>query len=107
MAKAKKSKESGKSNDGKMHAIVAHIGWIGWIIALILDKNKDPLARFYIRQTLILYLAVFLAIIPFVGWVISLAVFIFWILSLIGAINGEQKEVPLLGKLAQDWFKGL
>lgn len=107
MAKASKAKTSGKSDNGKTYAIVAHIGWIGWIIALILDKDKNPLARFYIRQTLLLYLAAFLVAIPFVGMVISVIVFIFWIISLIGAIQGEQKEVPLVGKLAQDWFKGL
>jgi uncharacterized membrane protein len=109
MAKAKKAapKASSKSDNGKTFAIVAHIGWLGWILALVLDKDRDPLARFYIRQTLILYLAAFICWIPFIGWIIGLAIFIFWIISLIGAINGEQKEVPVVGKLAQDWFKGL
>lgn len=112
MAKAKKAaraapKAASKSDNSKTMAIVAHIGWLGWIIALVLDKDKDPLVRYYLRQTLIIYLAAFLCMIPILGWILWIAIIIFWIMSLIGAINGEKKEVPLVGKLAQDWFKGL
>jgi uncharacterized membrane protein len=112
MATAKKAakaapKASGKSDNSKTYAIVAHIGWIGWILALVLDKDKSRLSRFYIRQTLLLYLAAFVSMVPVVGWIVGLAVFVLWIISLIGAINGEEKEVPVIGKFAQDWFKGI
>ena len=95
--------------DGKVKAIVAHITWIGWIIALVVNMNdKDELASFYIRQMLGLWLfslvISFIPVVNIVGWLIT---FIFWIISLIGAINGEQKLVPWVGQLFQDWFKGL
>jgi uncharacterized membrane protein len=45
--------------------------------------------------------------IPFLGWIAGIALFVFWIMGLISAINGEKKEIPLIGKLAQDWFKGI
>jgi len=95
--------------DGKTKAIVAHITWIGWIIALILNSSeKDEIASFYIRQLLGLYLfsivISFIPVVNIVGWIITL---VFWIMSLIGAINGEQKELPLVGKYFQDWFKGI
>ena len=95
--------------DGKTKAIVAHITWIGWIIALILNSSeKDEIASFYIRQLLGLYLfsivISFIPVVNIVGWIITL---VFWIMSLIGAINGEQKEIPWVGKYFQDWFKGL
>lgn len=95
--------------DGKTKAIVAHIYWVGWIIALILNSSeKDELTSFYLRQLLGLFLlSLVLWIIPVVGWIANIVVFVFWIISLIGAINGEKKEIPLLGKLFQDWFKGL
>ena len=32
---------------------------------------------------------------------------IFWIMGLVSAVNGQEKEVPIIGPLAQDWFKGL
>ncbi|MFV0590032.1 MAG: hypothetical protein ACK5M7_01490 [Draconibacterium sp.] len=95
--------------DGKTKAIVAHITWIGWVIALVVNSSeKDEIASFYIRQLLGLYLfSIVISFIPIVnifGWILTL---IFWIISLIGAINGEQKLIPLVGKLFQDWFKGL
>ena len=95
--------------DGKTKAIVAHIYWIGWVIALILNSSeKDEITSFYIRQLLGLFLfsivITFIPVINIFGWIIT---FIFWIISLIGAINGEQKELPWVGKLFQDWFKAI
>jgi uncharacterized membrane protein len=94
--------------DGKTKAIVAHITWVGWLIALIINSNeKDEIASFYIRQLLGIYLFSLLAVIPGVGWIIGIIVLVFWILSLIGSINGEMKETPVVGKYFQDWFKGI
>ncbi len=95
--------------DGKTKAIVAHIYWIGWVIALILNSNeKDELTSFYLRQLLGLFLfsvvIFFIPVINIFGWIIT---FVFWIISLIGALNGEKKELPVVGKLFQDWFKGI
>jgi uncharacterized membrane protein len=95
--------------DGKTKAIVAHIYWIGWVIALILNSSeKDELTSFYLRQLLGLFLfsivIIFIPIVNIFGWIITL---IFWIISLVGAINGEKKLIPLVGQLFQDWFKGL
>jgi len=125
MAKAKKATKAAKaapkaaksSDDGKIYAIVSYIGLLGWIIALILNKDKkDALASFHIRQSLIIMLAAIpvwiLAMIPVIGWFLlgpagCIALFVFWLMGLISAIKGEQKEVPLIGKLGQDWFKSL
>ncbi len=95
--------------DGKTKAIVAHIYWIGWVIALILNSSeKDEITSFYLRQLLGLFLlSIVLLFIPIVGWIANIAIFVFWIISLIGAINGEMKEIPWVGKLFQDWFKAL
>ena len=112
MATAKKaapkaSAKSDTSDNSKTLAIVAHIGWIGWIIALVLDKEKASLTRFNLRQTLIIYLCAFLGIIPILGIIVGLFVFVMWVMSLISAINGEEKEVPVIGSYGQQWFKGL
>jgi len=95
--------------DGKTKAIVAHLTWIGWIIALVLNSNeKDEFASFYIRQNLGLMLAgTILTFIPVVGWILAIVVFVFWIISLIASIQGEKKETPYLGAYFQDWFKML
>lgn len=95
--------------DGKTKAIVAHITIIGWIIALVINSNeKDEFASYYIRQLLGIYLlGLVLTFIPIIGWLASIVVLVFWILSLIGAIQGEIKETPLVGKYFQEWFKAL
>lgn len=94
--------------DGKTKAIVAHIPWIGWLIAIIINSTqKDEIASFYIRQTLGIYLLSMFWWIPILGWALSILMFVFWILSLIGSINGEMKETPVVGKYFQDWFKGI
>lgn len=95
--------------DGKTKAIVAHITWVGWLIALILNSNeKDEITSFYIRQLLGIYLfsivISFIPLVNIVGWIFA---FVLWILSLIGSINGEMKESPVIGKYFQDWFKGI
>ncbi|MCK0160911.1 heat shock 9/12 family protein [Allomuricauda sp. F6463D] len=94
---------------GKTIAIIAHLTLIGWIIAIIMNNsNKTELGSFYIRQTLgIGLLGLALGLIPiinFIGWILPL---ILWIISLIGAINGNQKPVFLVGEYFQDWFKSL
>ena len=95
--------------DGKTKAIVAHITYIGWIIALVINSSeKDEIASFYLRQLLGLYLfsivVAFIPLINLIGWIFVL---VFWIISLVGAVNGEMKEIPVIGKYFQEWFKGL
>ncbi len=95
--------------DSKTTAIIAHITLIGWIIAIVINsKEKNEFASFYIRQLLGLYLAgLILGWIPIIGWLISIAVFIFWLMSLISAVQGEKKETPLIGHYFQDWFRSM
>jgi uncharacterized membrane protein len=94
--------------DGKTKAIIAHITLIGWIIALVLNsQEKDEFASFYIRQMLGLILCSFIGLIPVLGWILSLVVFVFWVISLIGAIQGKEQLVPILGEHFQNWFQNL
>jgi hypothetical protein len=94
---------------GKTVAIIAHLTFIGWIIAIIMNSsNKTEIGSFYIRQTLGIYLVGFvLGIIPIINLFGILITFILWIISLIGSINGNQKPVFLVGEYFQNWFKSL
>ncbi|MGJ8591693.1 MAG: DUF4870 domain-containing protein [Aquaticitalea sp.] len=96
-------------SDGKNIALIAHITLIGWIIALVMNnEKKNEFASFYIRQMLGLMICAFiLSFIPFIGWILNLGILVLWILSLIGAVNGEKKLVPGIGIYFQDWFKSL
>ncbi|HUH27763.1 YtxH domain-containing protein [Gelidibacter sp.] len=97
------------SKDGKNIALIAHLTLIGWIIALVMNNNtKSEFGSFYIRQVLGLGLCgLVLSFIPVLGWIVSLGIFVLWIMSLIGATSGEKKLTPVLGEYFQDWFKSL
>ncbi len=104
-----KAFDSSNPESGKTVAIIAHLTFIGWIIAIIMNSsNKTEIGSFYIRQTLgIFLLLIVTSFIPFInliGWLLGL---ILWIVSLIGSINGEQKPVFLVGEYFQNWFKSL
>ncbi|WP_237561808.1 DUF4870 domain-containing protein [Flagellimonas algicola] len=104
----KEAFDASNPESGKTVAILAHITFLGWIIAIIMNSsNKTELGSFYIRQTLGIFLIGILSVIPLLGILIGLFCFVLWIVSLINAINGSQKPVFLVGDLFQDWFKGL
>ncbi|NQU86343.1 MAG: hypothetical protein HQ541_11330 [Mariniphaga sp.] len=94
--------------DGKTKAIVAHIFFIGWIIAFVINLNdKDEITSFYIRQTLLLHVLMFGGWIQIFGWLFWVAALVFLIISIIPALQGEKKELPFVGSHFQDWFKSL
>ena len=96
-------------DNSKTVALVAHFTLIGWIIAIIMNNgNKTQLGSFYVRQMLGLIITQFvISFIPIVNLIGGVVIFIFWIMSIIGAANQEEKLTPGLGKLFQDWFKNL
>lgn len=96
-------------SDGKNVAIISHLTIIGWVIALVMNNgNKTELGSFYIRQNLgLLLMAIFLTWIPILGWILSLVLFIAWIMSLISSLSSSMKPTFLLGNQFQDWFKSL
>ncbi|MCL6267032.1 YtxH domain-containing protein [Flagellimonas myxillae] len=105
----KEAFDANNPESGKTVAIVAHLTVIGWIIAIIMNSsNKTELGSFYVRQVLGIFLVglvlAFIPIVNLIGWIFPL---ILWIVSIVGAINGKQKPVFLVGELFQNWFKGL
>lgn len=94
-------------------AIISYITWIGTLIAFIMNNEKhNSFAAFHIRQMIGLSLfslgITFIArIAGSVGGIIGIGLFVLWIIGLMGAIKGEEKKVPLVGDLFQDWFKGI
>ena len=101
--------------ENKTLAIVSYITLIGWIIALVMNKEKDSLVSFHLRQYLLIMIlgvvlsvvGAFVAFVPFLPLVLNLCVLVLWILGLISAVKGEEKAVPIVGGFAQSWFKFL
>ncbi|MEN8187968.1 MAG: hypothetical protein ABFR05_12635 [Bacteroidota bacterium] len=101
--------------NGKTIAILSYITFIGTIIAFIMNQNKhNSFASFHIRQALgimlLSFIVNFLARYSNFGWLdnlLWLGVFVLWVLGLIGAVQGEEKRIPLLGDQFQEWFKNI
>ena len=102
-------------NKGKNIATISYLTLIGTVIAILMNNDtKSEFASFHIRQALGIFLTFFLLgyfIGYFDSWMITSAfwVFIFalWIYGFIGALNGEKKEMPIVGKFFQNIFKSL
>ncbi|MFO8128956.1 MAG: hypothetical protein R6T99_03515 [Bacteroidales bacterium] len=101
--------EHSNSIDPKVIAVLSYVTFIGWIIAIIFHQNnRSEFGAFHIRQSLGLFITgLVFAFIPVVGWILNVVVFIFWLLGLIYAAQGEQKVVPLVGDFYQNLFRGL
>ncbi|MBP8792356.1 MAG: hypothetical protein KBE41_07605 [Lutibacter sp.] len=101
--------------EGKTIAIISYITFIGTIIAFIMNGNKrNSFASFHIRQAIGLVFFSFLnglILSRYVGaWAsgaIGFGIFVLWIIGLVGAVQGEEKKIPLFGDIFQDWFKGI
>ena len=102
-------------HEGKSIAIISYITWIGTIIAFIMNNDKrNSFAAFHIRQmiglsifSLVNGFIIALYINSMVSNAISLVLFVLWVIGFIGALQGEEKKIPLVGDLFQDWFKGI
>lgn len=107
--------ENTATDNGKTIAIISYLTLIGWIIAFIMhNNNKTELGAFHIRQMLgLIILSIIISIIANVigiailVWVLQLGMIALWAIGFIGAVQGEQKKIPLLGDQFQEWFKGL
>ena len=101
--------------EGKTLALLSYITFVGTIVAFILNQNKhNPFTAFHIRQAIglaLLYFAIDLVGgMLHLGWItriLSIGVFVLYVIGLIAAAQGEQKTVPFLGDYFQDWFKNL
>lgn len=93
------------SNSGtnKFICALAYVG-ILVIVPLVVDSN-NPDYRFHANQGIILLICGFvigvLSNMPFIGFIASLGgivIFVLAIMGIINAINGEQKELPIIGQ---------
>ncbi len=89
--------------NAKVTAIISYFGLILWLVAFLAGDKEG--AKFWLNQSLVLTIASVavsvVAIIPILGWIVSavggIAIFVFWIMGLVSAIQGEEKPLPLIG----------
>ncbi|MEN8119970.1 MAG: hypothetical protein ABFS35_06475 [Bacteroidota bacterium] len=101
------------ANDDKVIGILSYLGLL-WIVAYIIYNNKKSEYNiFHLRQGLGLLIVgianMIIGAIPFIGWFLSLIIFfaliVFIIMGIIAAANGEQKELPIIGKFISENLK--
>ncbi len=97
--------------DGKLCAILSYIlvGMIWWLADEKMKKNN--FAKFHFKQALVLLIVSVIinivgTIIPIIGWFIILPLgglftLVLWILGIINAIQGKEKELWLIGSFAK------
>lgn len=92
--------------EGKICAILIYIVPIIGIIWYFVDEKQknNPFAKYHVKQGLALLI---------IGMVVSIltcgfggiAHLILAIIGVINAANGEMKELPVIGKFGEQWFK--
>ncbi len=86
--------------------IVAYLTWVGLLISFVMgDRNAS---RFHINQSLVIWLTSTLCgvAIKLVGWLLSFVLWLVevfcavcWFIGFIGAIQGTEKPLPVLGQI--------
>lgn len=97
-----------KNQDIENNKVIAALAYIIFFLPLIAAKDSE-FGKFHANQGLLVLLmgiavSVIGTVIPILGWFIilplgSLIVMVFAILGIINALNGLEKELPLIGNI--------
>jgi len=91
------STDSSVKLSAKATAILSYISIIVWLVVYLIGDKEG--AKFHLNQSLVINLGFFLCIIPVIGWIWAIFMLVVWVMGLVYAINDEEKEVPLIGKI--------
>lgn len=106
---AEKSESDKKPNTG-----MAIVAYLLFFVPLLTESKDDPFVKYHVKQSLMLDIVwivgtLILSIIPIIGWMIlpifNIAFIVLWIIGIINAANGHQKQLPILGKYAEEMLK--
>ncbi len=101
---------------GNYKAILAYITFIGLIIAYVLNMDdKDKFVSYHIKNMFGLVILLFISttffegnyILQYLGQLVWVVTFFMWVFSLLMAITGKTKGIPIISELFQKWFKFL
>ena len=96
-----------KKDEKDLMALLSYLG-ILFLIPLLAGKDNE-FNQFHAKQGLVLFIAeivtAMLTWIPIIGWIggplLYIAWFIFSIIGIVNVLQGEKKELPLIGQLAE------
>lgn len=87
---------------------MAVVAYLIFFVPLLTEAKDDPFVKFHVKQGLILFLAwivlTIFSMVPVIDWVLgpilSLGLLILMVIGILNAVNGETKELPLIGQYA-------
>jgi uncharacterized membrane protein len=95
-------------------AAASYLLWFVTGIFFLITEKESTFIRFHAMQSILFFAPVFvlnyvLGFIPFVSWMVgvpmNLIAFIYWILFMWKAYQGEQYKFPIIGNLAEQQLK--
>lgn len=97
------STETKQKNTG-----MAIVAYLIFFVPLLTEAKDDPFVKYHVKQGLVLFLAwialSIFAMVPVIGWVLgpilSLGLLVLMVIGILNAVNGESKELPLIGQYA-------
>lgn len=119
--------KSGTGMDPNVAGFLCYLaGWITGLIFFLIEK-EDNYVRFHAMQSILFSAALFvlyivlaiaqtvLSFIPYIGWIVSLILtlgwavigigaFVFWIMLMVKAYQGERYKLPVIGDMAEKYI---
>ncbi|MFA6526677.1 MAG: hypothetical protein WCT26_04690 [Candidatus Buchananbacteria bacterium] len=89
------------TQDDKIWGVLSYL-WILSIVALAMKKDNDYV-RFHANQGALLFVISLVGIIPVLGQLVGLIVFIVAIVCIIKAYSGEKWPIPIFAKQAEEF----
>ncbi len=105
---SEENKEEASEEGSKVNAL-AILSYISILFLVpLLTAKEDEFAQYHAKQGMVLFIVtmanMFLAVIPVLGWLIApiifLGIVILAIWGIVNVINGEKKDLPLIGQYA-------
>lgn len=96
------SLSDGDKKDIEQNKIIALLSYL-WLLCLVplLLKPKSDFCKFHGKQGLVMCIAWLFIWIPFLGWLISIVLLGLSVWGIINVLNGQFKELPIVGNLAK------
>ncbi len=102
--------ETISQSEGKKNTVMAVVAYILFFVPLLAEDSKnDSFVRYHVKQGLGFFLAcvaaIFIMMVPVIGWIAILPMYVFliicWITGILNALKGKEKPLPLIGKYAE------
>jgi uncharacterized membrane protein len=87
---------------------MAVVAYLLFFVPLLTDAKDDPFVKFHVKQGLLVFILAVIAqllnltmVLMPLGLIVMIGVIVLAVLGIMHALNGEQEELPLIGKYAE------